>query len=94
MSRLLEKPLPFVTEDSENSSDKTYKYLSRGMGFLFSNDQRNVLWFALGLGIPGIIAAFVGLFITSWGHPVLIIFDILIALFVFWVFYNVTKLLK
>lgn len=89
---VFDKPLPFVTEASENSDDKTYKYLSRGMGKVFGNDQRNVVYFALGLGIPGIFLAFVGLFMTGWGHPILMVFDFLLFVFVCWVVWMTWKI--
>lgn len=94
MSKLFDNPLPFVTEESEKSKNKTYKYLSRGLGFLFNNDQRNIVYFAVGLGVPAVLISFVGLYATAWGHPVLIAFSIFITLFVVWVVYSLIKLLK
>lgn len=88
------KPLPFVTEQTEKSDSKTLKYLSRGLGSVFGNDQRNVVWFALGLGIPAILLAFTGLILTSIGHPILMFFDFLLVLFVCWVFWAMYDLYK
>lgn len=91
---IFNKQIPFVTEQSENSNNKIYKYLTRGMGITFGNDQRNVVLFAFALGIPGIILAFTGLIMTSWGHPILMLFDLLLTAFIGWVFWSMFNMYK
>ena len=81
------KQIPFKTERSENSNSMSHKYLARGFAALFANDQRVFLAFVIGLAIPGLICAFIGLILTSIGHPILMFFDFLLVCFIGWVFW-------
>lgn len=91
---LFRKSIPIITKYSESSDDLVYKYLSRGLGTLFGNDQRNLIYFALVISIPGLLCGFIGLLMTSLGHPILMIFNCLLLLFIAWVFWSVWNIYR
>lgn len=81
---ILNNPIPFG--EYNNFVGKIFKKL-------FGNDQRNVLFFAIGLGFPAILISFFGMWITAVNIP-LKIFSSIMTIFIIWVIYEVNKILK